>query len=70
MREYLEAGYGLWAWCEHCGFVEVSLVRLVMKGKGEKPLAQIRLRHACGWELILRVKPPPMLKDGPPGRVL
>jgi hypothetical protein len=70
VRDYVTSGYSAWSWCEQCGFVDVSLVRLVMKGKGDKPLRKIRLRHACGKELELRIRPPEMKKDGPPGRVL
>jgi hypothetical protein len=38
--------------------VDCSLARRIMRGKGDKPLSEIRIEHACGSMVeILRIPP-------------
>jgi hypothetical protein len=54
-------------WCPQCrlGYDHHPLHRLVMRGKGDKPLSQIRLRHGCGSQLEIR-RIPPLFSVTPP----
>jgi hypothetical protein len=59
VRDHFERGYPLSCWCPKCkGFVDCSLQRLMMRGKAEKPLWQIRIKHACGSMVEIRRIPP------------
>lgn len=55
VQDHLERGYTLSCWCPRCRvFVGCSFERLVAKGKADKPLAQVRIRHRCGSEVEIR----------------
>jgi hypothetical protein len=59
VRDHLEGGYSLSCWCPRCRhFVDCSFQRLVMRGKADKPLSQIRIRHGCGAKVEVRRIPP------------
>jgi hypothetical protein len=59
VRDHLERGYTLSCWCPKCkGFVDCSFHRLLMRGKGDKPLSQVRIKHACGSKVEVRRIPP------------
>lgn len=59
VRDFCTEGYRLWGWCPTCRtHVDASLARLVMKGKGDREIKSIRIRHACGATLELRISPP------------
>jgi hypothetical protein len=40
------------------GFVKCSLHRLLMRGNGDKPVSELRIKHACGQMLQIRRLPP------------
>jgi hypothetical protein len=59
VRDHHERGYTLSCWCPGCkNFVDCTLQRLLMRGKGDKPLSQIRIKHACGRKVEIRRIPP------------
>jgi hypothetical protein len=67
VRDHLEQGYRLTRWCPQCrrDCDHYPLHRLIMCGKGDKPLSQIRLRHGCGSKLEIR-RIPPLVSVAPP----
>jgi hypothetical protein len=56
VRDHLEQGYRITLYCPHCRrhMDDYPLQRLIMRGRGDKPLSQIRLRHGCGTKLEIR----------------
>jgi hypothetical protein len=60
VKDHLEYGYRITCWCPRCkfGIDEYPLHRLVMLGKGDKLLSEVRLRHGCGAMLETRRIPP------------
>lgn len=70
VRDLCAAHYRAYGWCENCSVHrEIDLAGLVMKGKGDKRLSQLRIRHACGTTLELRICPPDVQGTRTPGRV-
>lgn len=51
--------YRVFATCFACNVFhrEVNLPRLVMRGKGDKTVGELRIRHACGKRMSLIVSP-------------
>jgi hypothetical protein len=59
VHDHHERGYSISCWCPRCkGFVKCGLHRLLMRGTGDKPLSQVRIRHACGTMVEIRRIPP------------
>jgi hypothetical protein len=60
VRDHYERGYTLSCWCPKCRrhVGDGSFHRLIMRGKGDKPLSQVRIRHACGTMVEIRRIPP------------
>jgi hypothetical protein len=56
VRDFYEHGYDIHGWCPKCQrFVDASLGRLIARGKGDRLLCEIRIRHACGSRVSIRV---------------
>jgi hypothetical protein len=67
VRDHFERGYWLSCWCAKCkGFVDCCHQRLMMRGKPDKPLSEIRIKHACGSIVDIRRIPPygPQIRAG------
>jgi hypothetical protein len=70
VRDHHERGYTINCFCPHCRHrVDCSLARLIMRGKGDKPLSEIRIKHACGSMVEIRRIPPygPQMPGGVKG---
>ena len=58
VREYHEGGFSFTGWCPEClHSYPLSLERLVAKGKGDKLLRNVRVRHGCGATLQTQISP-------------
>jgi hypothetical protein len=59
VRDHLQRRYRLACWCPRCKrFFDRSLERLVMRGKGDEPLLEVRILHRCGSRAeICRIPP-------------
>ena len=61
VRDHLEGGYRITVHRPTCrrSMDDYPLHRLVMRGKGDKSLSKVRLRHqVCGTKLEIRRIPP------------
>jgi hypothetical protein len=55
VRDHHERGYSINCFCTRCRHrVACSLARLIMRGKGDKPVSEIRIKHACGPMVEMR----------------
>jgi hypothetical protein len=68
VRDLYEGGYAVHGWCDQCSaHYPVSLARLILKGKGDKAIRDVQVRHQCGEKLKLRISPLDTRTDRIPG---
>jgi len=73
LLEHFKNGYEVSAWRPRCDCTrEVDLAKLIRKGKGEKSVRELRIRHRCGATMKLQRSPPtrPRSRERPTAQLL